>query len=120
MAWTAPLTWSETMVTASIMNEAIRDNLLALSTHTHTGAAGEGSSVLDVGGTYTGQTDMALNSNPLASFVWAGELGGVNLNLRYYDGVNVVQLDSDAIASMPSVRTLGLGATQAAAGNHTH
>ena len=120
MAWTAPLTWSETMVTASLMNTYIRDNFLALSTHTHTGAAGDGGSVLDVGGTYTGQTNMALNSNTEATFVWAGDLRRVNTNLRYYNGTDVVQLDSDASVSMPSVRTLGTGATQAAAGNHTH
>ena len=44
MAWTAPRTWvTGEVVTASVMNVHVRDNLLALSTHFHdTGAGGEG------------------------------------------------------------------------------
>mgnify|MGYP001592239233 CR=1 FL=1 len=46
MAWTAPRTWvTSELVTAAIMNTHIRDNLLALSTHEHTGAAGAGARV---------------------------------------------------------------------------
>jgi len=43
MAWTAPRTWVDgEVVTASIMNSALRDDLLALSVHAHDGTAGEG------------------------------------------------------------------------------
>lgn len=43
MAWAAPRTYTvgET-ITAAILNTDQRDNLLALSTHTHGGTAGDG------------------------------------------------------------------------------
>ena len=47
MAWTSPRTWvANEVVTAALMNTHVRDNLSALSTHTHTGAAGDGDDVL--------------------------------------------------------------------------
>ena len=118
MAWTAPKTWDETLITAAMLNEHIRDNFLALDQHQHTGAAGDGFSNLDVGGTYTNQTNMSLasSSTPVGQL---GELRRVGDDLRYFNGVDV-QLSADAIVSMPSVRTLGTGAEQASAGNHTH
>ncbi len=45
MAWTAPRDWtgiSSDIVTAAMLNVDVRDNLNVLSTHTHTGSAGEG------------------------------------------------------------------------------
>ena len=43
MAWTAPRTYvTGEVVTASILNTDVRDNLLNLSTHVHGGAAGDG------------------------------------------------------------------------------
>ena len=48
MAWTVPLTWKSTMVTHTIMNTHVKDNLLELSTHVHSGSGGEGSSTLSV------------------------------------------------------------------------
>jgi plastocyanin len=47
MAWTSPRTWvtAET-VTAAQFNEQIRDNESALSTHTHTGVAGDGAQAI--------------------------------------------------------------------------
>ena len=43
MAWTTPRTWTDGEIpTAAILNTHIRDNLNALSTHTHSGAAGDG------------------------------------------------------------------------------
>ena len=44
MAWTAPRTWVVAeIVTASVMNTHVRDNLLALSQHVHDqGEAGDG------------------------------------------------------------------------------
>jgi hypothetical protein len=48
MAWTTPRDWAANeLVTHTIMNEQIRDNLNVLSTHTHSGAAGDGASALD-------------------------------------------------------------------------
>ena len=118
MAWTAPKTWDETVVTVDNFNTHVRDNMLAMSTHTHTGALGDGSNLFDIGQTFTGQTDMALASNA-AELSTTGELRRVVNNLRYFSYYEV-QLTGDADALMPSARTLGTGATQAAAGNHTH
>ena len=43
MAWTTPRTWTDGEIpTAAILNTHITDNLNALSTHTHSGAAGDG------------------------------------------------------------------------------
>jgi len=44
MAWTTPKSWTSTMAVAGDLNTHIRDNLLVLSTHAHSGAAGMGSS----------------------------------------------------------------------------
>ena len=47
MAWSTPRDWSANeLVTHTIMNTHVRDNLNILSTHTHSGAAGDGSSAL--------------------------------------------------------------------------
>ncbi len=45
MAWTTPRDWtgiSQDIVTAAMLNVDVRDNLGVLSTHAHTGAAGQG------------------------------------------------------------------------------
>ena len=47
MAWTAPRTWTDDeVVTAALLNTHLRDNMLFLSTHTHSGAAGDGNDEL--------------------------------------------------------------------------
>lgn len=47
MAWTNPLTWNVGhALTAALFNLHIRDNFNALSGHTHTGTAGDGSAAL--------------------------------------------------------------------------
>ena len=47
MAWSTPRDWtSGELVTHTIMNAHVRDNFDALSGHTHSGAAGDGSSAL--------------------------------------------------------------------------
>ena len=44
MPWTAPRTWATgDIVTAAQMNSNLRDNLLFLETHLHTGGSGQGS-----------------------------------------------------------------------------
>ncbi len=47
MAWTAPRTWvADEIVTASILNSALRDNLLELDLHAHGGGSGSGTAAL--------------------------------------------------------------------------
>ena len=121
MAWTAPLDWTgitNNIVTAAQLNQQVRDNMNVLSTHAHSGAAGMGSSTLSavtlasiVNATFADQS-----ANPDA----AGELQRNGNNLLWYgsSAVNITQ--ADAAAGTASLRTLGTGATTAAAGNHTH
>lgn len=48
MTWSAPKTWADQDTpSATDFNTEIRDNLNALSTHTHSGAAGDGSSIFN-------------------------------------------------------------------------
>jgi len=117
MAWTTPLTWTSVMVTAAILNTHVKDDLLELSTHVHSGAAGEGSSTLAVlvlsAQNYFPFADQSGNPST------AGRLQRNGNNLMYYDSA-LKQLTGDAAAGTASARTLGTGSTQAAAGNHTH
>ena len=47
MAWTAPTTAvTNATITAALWNSDVRDNASALSTHTHTGAAGDGAQAI--------------------------------------------------------------------------
>jgi hypothetical protein len=122
MAWVAPKTWSaDEVVLASgsgSLNEQIRDNLLVLSTHTHTGAAGMGAAALSgISITSIGSLTFADQSaNPDA----AGELQRNGNDLLWY-GSSVVNLSaSDQAAGTGSLRSLGTSSTTAAAGNHTH
>ena len=105
------------MVTATILNAQIKANEDVLSAHAHSGAAGNGSSTL------SGVSLSALVSPVLAapggSPGSAGQLQRVGNNLEYY-GAALVGLYADAVAGTASLRTLGSGAQQAAAGNHTH
>ena len=66
MSWTAPRTWvTDEIPTAAQLNAHVRDNLLALSTHTHSGAAGDGSATPGPL-TYVDFTDAAAPSAPSA------------------------------------------------------
>jgi hypothetical protein len=48
MAWTAPpKTTTGELIDAAWMNAYVRDNLLALDTHGHSGATGDGAATLD-------------------------------------------------------------------------
>jgi hypothetical protein len=124
MAWTAPRNWSDGnavpngIVTAAMLNTDVRDNLLILSAHTHTGSAGQGASSM------SGLTLAALatltfadqSANPDA----AGELQRNGNDLLWY-GSSVVNLTAaDASAGTASLRSLGTTAVKAAAGNHSH
>jgi len=121
MAWTTPRDWtgiSDDIVTAAMLNVDVRDNLTVLSTHTHTGAAGQG------GASMSGLTLAALvtmtfadqSANPDA----AGELQRNGNDLLWY-GASVVNLTAaDASAGTASLRSLGTTSVKAAAGNHSH
>jgi hypothetical protein len=121
MAWTAPRTWADDeLVTTAYMNAQIRDNFLALSTHTHGGSAGDGSATLASGISFSGLATVTFadqSGNPSV----AGRLQRNGSSLAYYNGSAVVGLGTaDASAGTASLRTLGTGGTNAAAGNHTH
>ena len=121
MAWTTPRDWtgiSDNIVTAAMLNVDVRDNLTVLSSHSHTGAAGQGASSM------SGLTLAALatltfadqSANPDA----AGELQRNGNDLLWY-GSSVVNLTAaDASAGTASLRSLGTTSVKAAAGDHTH
>ena len=123
MAWTAPKTWaSDEIILASgtgSLNEQVRDNLLVLSTHAHSGAAGMGASTLST---------VTLSGLNTATF--ADQSGDPSVNgrlqrngseLLYYDGSSAINLTTaDASAGTASLRSLGTSGTVAAAGDHTH
>jgi hypothetical protein len=101
-----------------MLNVDVRDNLNVLSTHTHTGAAGQG------GASMSGLTLAALatltfadqSANPDA----AGEIQRNGNDILWY-GSSVVNLTAaDASAGTASLRSLGTTSVKAAAGNHTH
>jgi len=117
MAWTAPRSWTSTMTTAVMFNVDIKANEDALSGHGHSGDPGDGSATLS-GVSLTGLVVLVLAA-PSGSPSTAGQLRRVGNNLEYY-GAALVGLYADAVAGTASLRTLGTGSTQAAAGNHTH
>ena len=105
------------MVTSTDLNAQIKANEDVLSAHAHSGAAGNGSATLS-GVSLTALEVMVLAA-PGGSPSTAGQLRRVGNNLEYY-GAALVGLYADAVAGTASLRTLGTGSTQAAAGNHTH
>tara|TARA_R100000808_G_scaffold98_1_gene721 strand:- start:289 stop:1080 length:792 start_codon:yes stop_codon:yes gene_type:complete len=121
MAWTTPRTWADDeIITTAYMNAQIRDNFNALTAHTHGGSAGDGSSTLASGVSFTGLATVTFadqSGNPSTT----GRLQRNGTTLVYYNGSAVVSLGTaDASAGTASLRTLGTGATNAAAGNHNH
>ena len=123
MAWTAPVTWVDgAIINASgsgSLNEQIRDNMLALSTHAHSGGAGDGSSTL-TGVSFSSITSMGFadqSANPSST----GVMQRNGTAVLYYNGSSAIDLTTaDASAGTASLRTLGSGATTASAGNHQH
>lgn len=123
MAWTAPKTWTtDELILASgsgSLNEQVRDNMLALSGHAHTGAAGDGSSTLS-GVTFTNTAAFQF-ADQSADPSTVGYLQRNGAELKYYDGSSAIDLTaSDAAAGTPSLRSLSNTATTAAAGDHQH
>jgi hypothetical protein len=104
MAWTVPRLWTTgELVNASLLNTHVRDNLLAQSTHGHTGVAGDGAQL-----THASMTGQTTDDHHAEDHATRHEPGGA-------DAMTV-----DAAAGAGSLRTPGTGAQQAAAGNHTH
>ena len=118
MAYSIPFSWTERMVVAAQLNQYLRDNLAFLSTHTHSGVSGDGSDTLAISLTTTGQGIQAMPDKAVSPSS-VGILQRKGDNLEYYNGA-VVQLNESSSANVASPRQLGLGATVAAAGNHTH
>ena len=117
MAWTAPRSWTSTMTTAVMFNVDINANEDALSGHAHSGAAGNGSATLS--GVSLSALAVPVLADQEGNPSTAGRLQRNGNNLVYY-GAALVGLYADAVAGTASLRTLGTGSTQAAAGNHSH
>ena len=118
MAWTTPKSWTSSMVDAALLNIHIRDNFLALSGHVHSGSAGDGSATLS--GVSLSALAVPVLADQSASPDAAGELQRKGNNLEWYNGSAVDGLYADGAAGTATLRTLGTGSAQAAAGNHTH
>ena len=106
------------MVTAALRNIHIKANLEALSTHAHSGAAGNGSATLS--GISIAALTVPVFADQSGSPSTAGRLQRNGNNLEYYNGSAVVGLYADGASGVATLRTLGTGSTQAAAGDHTH
>lgn len=86
MAWNTPANWTDgEIVPASKMNAQVRDNMNALSTHGHTGAAGDGAQALGPLDT----VDFDDQATPPAS---AGRLLRDGNDLYWHDGSEVVKI----------------------------
>ena len=140
MAWTAPRTWAVgEMVTHTLLNTHIKDNLLALSTHAHSGAAGAGSTTRGnlVKATYTdASAPSAPGSGLTVLYAVSGRMhmragsSGADTPIQIATDLHAEDHASrhepggadamavDAVAGTGSLRTLGSGSTQAAVGNH--
>ena len=114
MTWTTPRTWADgEVVTASLLNSQIRDELIAIGAHAHAdipGATTLRPSVIDL----AEQAGVISSDTP-------GRFQRVTGGLWYTraNGQNVF-IGEDAAAATPATRSLGPGAAQAAAGTHRH
>ena len=141
MAWTTPKTWvTGEMVTESDLDTYQKANLDALSGHGHSNAGGDGSSTIGnlVKTTFTDATaPSAPDTGTTSIYTVSGRpfyraAGGASTQLliaadvhaqthasaHQPSGADVMEVD--AVAGTGSLRTLGTGSQQAAAGNHTH
>ena len=142
MGWTTPRDYvANEVLTAAILNVDHRDNLDVLSGHGHSGAAGMGSSSLAnlVKATFTdASAPSAPGSGLTVLYTVSGRphyragSSGSDTTLAILADVHAQTHASahepggadtmavDAATSTASLRTLGSGSTQGAAGNHTH
>ena len=113
MVWTSPSTYAVgEMVTHTNLNAQVRDNLLALDQHAHGGAAGAGDSNL------SGLDTMDFDDQA-ASPAQARRLQANGTDL-YWGALGFNLTAIDAAAATLSLRKLGTGALNGAAGDHTH
>lgn len=122
MAWNNPATWTDgTIPDEDDLNEQIRDNMNALSTHTHSGAAGDGSSTLSGVDSITtddaGSTPSAAGTNKVIIFseggllkMRAGSSGSV-LTFSTTDHVHTVAESTQTKAT--SMASTGVGSSYA-------
>lgn len=123
MAWTTPKTWVADEVVLATgsegLNTHVRDNFNALSLHGHTGVPGDGASTL-VGVSFSNTTGFQFadqTTNPTVN----GTVQRNGSTILYNNGTTAIDLTAvDQAAAVASLRTLGTGATEAAAGNHQH
>lgn len=142
MGWTTPRNYvANEVLTAAILNVDHRDNLDVLSTHAHSGAAGMGSSSLAnlVQATFTdASAPSAPGSGLTVIYTVSGKphyragASGADTAFAVASDLHTQAHESahepgggdamavDAAAATGSLRTIGGGATQGAAGNHTH
>ena len=105
------------MVTSTILNAQIKANSDVLSAHAHSGTAGNGLATLS--GVSLSALTVPVFADQSGNPSTAGRLQRNGNNLVYY-GAALVGLYADAVVGTASLRTIGTGGTQAAAGNHTH
>jgi hypothetical protein len=117
MAWATPKSWTSSMVTAVILNAQIKANFEELSAHAHSGAVGNGSATLS--GVSLAALAVPVLADQSGNPSTAGRLQRNGNNLVYY-GAALVGLYADGAAGVATLRTLGTGSTQAAAGDHSH
>ena len=141
MAWTTPRTYSVgEQVTEAMLDTDIKANLDALGAHTHSNAAGDGASALGnlVKAAFTDASAPAAPSTGLTSIYTVSSRpfyrpnGGASTQLLILADVHAQAHDTahepsgadtmavDQSSGTGSLRTLGTGSTQIAAGNHTH
>ena len=141
MAWTTPRTYvTGEQVTEAILDVDQKANLDVLGVHTHSGAAGDGASSLGnlVKATFTDASAPSAPSAGLTSiYTVSGRPfyrpnGGASTQLLVLTDVHAQAHDTahepsgadtmavDQAAGVASLRTLGTGSTQIAAGDHSH
>ncbi len=141
MGWTTPRTYVVgEQVTAAMLNVDQQDNLDALSPHVHSNAGGDGSSTLGnlVKATFADASAPAAPSTGLTSIYTVSSRpfyrpsGGASTQLLILADVHAQAHDTthepsgadtmavDQAAGVGSLRTLGSGSTQIAAGDHSH
>ena len=137
MAWgTSPRTWADgDIMTEALLNAELKDKLNALEQHGHGGGNGDGASGLTAVDTITFTDQGSDPSDPAsgktviyskAGLVYYRAAGGAVTPLgalvhasRHNSGGGDA-MAAGAAAGTPSLRDIGTGALEGAAGNHTH
>ena len=135
MAWDVPDVVMVGEVIETAWGDSVRASLSALSTHAHTGAAGDGNDELidvdkitmdDIGAPAAPGADdtiLAAVSGKLTQRAGAGgttEAFATTSHATEHEPGGADPMDVDGIAAAGFLRTLGTGALQIATGDHTH